>query len=143
MTEATKATSFAGAEISQTIDVSTQADLNEWTSQVANGITVGSTNVFTTPTTGWYSLGYSFEFLATTNGDPFKSCVLRIKKNGTNFHILKNADSGSIGHTDLSRTFGGSILINMAGDADFITFTAQSDNTQYRVTGMVSLVKVD
>ena len=53
---------YAGAEISKTISVTTEFVLNTWSSQVADGITVGTTNVFTTPTTGWYSLGFSVEF---------------------------------------------------------------------------------
>jgi hypothetical protein len=143
MSEATRVTAFAGAEISREITVTTEVDLDNWTSQVANGIAVGETNVFTTPTTGWYSLGYSIGFGGVLNSSVFKSCILKIKRNGTSIHNLKHQDSGATGHVDHTRPYGGSILVNMTAPTDFITFTAQSDSNRYLVTGFVSLVKVD
>lgn len=142
MSEATKDATpvYASASISQNITSSTETILNNFTSQVAKGITVGGVNVFTTPTPGWYSLGFSTEFDSPSG---FKDCILRIKRNGSTFHELLHRDSGASGHIDLTRPIGGSILINMTDSDDIITFTAQSSSSSYSFTGTVSLVKVD
>ena len=132
------ASTYAGASISKTISVTTETVLNTWSSQVAVGINVASTDAFTTPTDGWYSLGYSFECQGTSS-NTFYAAILRIKRNGTTYQALQNHDTAS--ELNYSVTFGGGILIQMT-EGQYITFTAEVNATQYLVTGHASLVKV-
>lgn len=130
---------YAGASISKTIGVTTEFDLNTWSSQVADGINVGTTNVFTTPTAGWYSLGFSLECQGTSSNTFYKA-ILRIYRNGVAYHNLQDDDNGD--ELNYSITFGGSILIQMTAPTDYITFSTEVNATQYLVTGFASLVKV-
>lgn len=135
---------FAGATISQTISSNLETNLNSWSSQVATGITVGVgiSDVFTTPTAGWYSLGFSLEILKPTGGGTnFETAILKIKQGGAAYHALQDkiASSGK----NNSIFFGGSILIQMSA-SQTISMTTQVDRaSSYEVTGMILLVKVD
>ena len=133
---------FAGASMSQTISSNAETTLTAWTSQIATGITVGTPNVFTTATAGWYSLGFSLELEKPSGGGSnFEIAFLRIKQGGVNYHTLQNADAGTERNNCIC--FGGSILIQMSA-SQTISMTTQLDKANsYIVTGYVSLVKVD
>ena len=130
---------YAGASISQIFAYG--GTFSNWTSQVASGITVGSTNVFTAQSSGWYSLGFSFNCQGTNNFNNFTGVLVRIKKNGTDYHVL-NDDDRPPGSTDnnISITFGGSIFIDLNTN-DIITFTIQVNSDNHTVTGYCSLEK--
>ncbi len=134
---------YAGASISQIIGpaVNVETTLNNWTSQVASGITGGATNVFTAQSSGWYSLGFSFNCKGTTNYNNFTKVFLRIKKNGTNYHVLNDDDRPGAGDdVNISITFGGSIFIDLNTN-DIITFTIQVNSDNHTLTGYCSLEK--
>ena len=133
---------YAGAGVSKTINGVSETTLNTWSSQVADGITVATTNTFTTPTAGWYSLGFSLECQGVNQTTYFTTAILRIKRNGTTFHALQDNDNPSGGSDlNLSVTFGGSFLIQMT-EGQNITFTTEVNSGSYLVTGFASLVKV-
>ena len=134
---------YAGASISQIIGpaVNVETTFNSWTSQVASGITAGATNVFTAQSSGWYSLSFSISCKGTNKYNNFTEVILRIKKNGTNYHVL-NDDDRPPGSTDINTaiTFGGGIFIDLNTN-DSITFTIQVNSDNHTVTGYCSLEK--
>ena len=136
---------FAQVDISQNsgVIVNDEYTLSP-TSSTGSGITPGgaaSGKLFTTITSGWYSLGFSIE-LQTTDSAGALTYTLRIKKNGAIIHTVRHQDNSTFGETDFIRPFGGSILVNMNPN-HVISFAVQSDGATYTITGNASLVKVD
>jgi len=131
---------FAGASITETISSNAETTLTGWTSQVATGITIGTPDVFTTPTAGWYSLGFSLE-IDKDSGANFETLTFKIKRGGTDYHQLLYENASGVRSN--AKCFGGSILIEMIV-GQTISMTTQMDfANSYIVSGFVSLVKVD
>ena len=142
MSEATKGvTLYSSAKLSQQISSINETILDNWTTEVSAGITVGSTNVFTTPTAGWYLLSYSFEIQANSSTSSVRDLIFRIKRDGTGYHVIREKDLGD----PFSVDSGGSILIQMtSGQTITITSEVQTkaDSDAYTFSGYCSLVKV-
>ncbi len=121
-------------------------NLDNWSSQVATGITVANTlgdaNVFTAITEGWYSLGFSFQLKGTNPANNFTVVTLTIIRSGTTIHTLQDDDRPA-GRPDnnISITMGGTILIQLTA-GQTITFNVTVDSDNHTVSGFASLVKI-
>ena len=113
--------------------------LDNWVSQVSVGITSGTTNLFTTPTAGWYQLSFSLDQRRST-GTNFVYSYIYILKNGTVIHEIVDADVSP--ELENARTKGGGFLVEMA-IGDNISFSTNIGSTGYSVAGKASFVKVD
>lgn len=115
-----------------------EIDIVGWESQIASGIDVGTgSSVFSTPTPGWYSLGFSIAYKGQSRFLG-KNVTLRIKKDDVLLHTLRDRLPETY-----EGTFGGNFLIEM-GPNEKISFTISfQGNIKHNYSGMASLVRVE
>tara|TARA_R110002095_G_scaffold216090_1_gene212070 strand:- start:16 stop:2706 length:2691 start_codon:yes stop_codon:yes gene_type:complete len=129
---------YANSTISQAFGPG-YLQLTSWSSQVSVGITSSGTNLFTTPTPGWYQLSFSLDQRAAGAANNFRYSYIYILRNGTTIHEI--VDNDPMSELEDARTKGGGFLVQM-GVNDIITFRTAVNSGSYTVTGMASFVKV-
>ena len=139
-----KTPTFAYANISQAITVTTEVSLLP-SSSGGQGITSNLyADIFTPQISGWYSVSFSTQF-ESSSGYGNKDYILRIKNNGTTEQTLKHEATGATGDALKCVTIGGSILAYINA-AQSISFTAESQGGggggNYTVSAKVSIFKV-